>query len=277
MTSGLREIAARYSALVVDVWGVLTDGETPFAGAAAALVHARAAGLRVVLASNTSRDARNLRGLLRRIGIVDHAYDEVVTSGELAREALGAPGGAGGLRYVHLGSRQGTEWLAATGAREAAGVAAADLLVATGTLDGPAAEAAASRILTAGLHQGLPLLCANPDRAVELSGGRRVAVGVLADRYEDDGGLVQRLGKPDPALYRRCAVLRGRPPGRVLAIGDGFATDILGGHRMGFATALVTTGIHRAELASPGAPAALAALSERFGVAPTHVLERLRW
>jgi HAD superfamily hydrolase (TIGR01459 family) len=274
---GLRDIATRYAALVVDVWGVLTNGDEAFTGAVTALVQARSAGLRVVLASNTSRDAANLRCLLRRLGIVDEAYDELVTSGELARKELAGPAYAGARRYVHLGSRQNTEWLAASGASEAPDVAAADLLVATGTLDAPGDESAAARILAAGLRRGLPLLCANPDRAVALADGRRVAVGVLADRYEAAGGPVRRFGKPEPALYRRCAVSRGVRADRVLAIGDAFATDIVGGHRMGFATALIMAGIHQAELSGPDGPAALTALSERYGVAPTHVLESLRW
>ena len=69
------------------------------------------------------------------------------------------------------------------------------------------------------------------------------------------------LGKPNPAIYRRAlrhllerhAIAGPIRSSRVLAVGDNLRSDILGGNRMGFTTALVLTGVTAAHhLDQPG-------------------------
>jgi ribonucleotide monophosphatase NagD (HAD superfamily) len=65
------------------------------------------------------------------------------------------------------------------------------------------------------------------------------------------------VGKPYPPIYVRALDeierLAGRPvdPARVLAIGDGVPTDVLGARRMGLDCLFVTDGIHAAETQGP--------------------------
>ena len=49
---------------------------------------------------------------------------------------------------------------------------------------------------------GLPMICANPDLEVIRGGVRVLCAGPLALRYQELGGDVRWLGKPDPAIYR---------------------------------------------------------------------------
>ncbi|RYZ00449.1 MAG: TIGR01459 family HAD-type hydrolase, partial [Alphaproteobacteria bacterium] len=66
----------------------------------------------------------------------------------------------------------------------------------------------------------------------------------------EEGGQVISPGKPDEPIYRlafeRAAELAGRAiaPGRVLAIGDGPATDVLGANRQGIDALFIGGGIH---------------------------------
>ena len=53
--SGMAEVASRYDGFLVEQWGVLHDGTTPYPGAIACLERLRAVGKRVVLLSNSGR------------------------------------------------------------------------------------------------------------------------------------------------------------------------------------------------------------------------------
>ena len=97
---------------------------------------------------------------------------------------------------------------------------------------------------------GLPMLCANPD--VQFRQGDRLiwSAGSLAAIYEQEGGKVIRPGKPDDPIYRlaidkaEAIVGRSIPPERVLAIGDGPITDVLGANRQGYDALFIGGGIH---------------------------------
>ncbi|MFM9701258.1 HAD hydrolase-like protein, partial [Streptomyces europaeiscabiei] len=87
---------------------------------------------------------------------------------------------------------------------------------------------------------------------------------------------------PHAPVYARCFALLGiADPGRVLAVGDSFRTDITGARAAGRGALLITGGIHRQDLAeawghSPD-PARLAALSARYGVAPDAAIATFAW
>jgi len=55
-------------------------------------------------------------------------------------------------------------------------------------------------------------------------------------------------GKPEPTMYQMVFDQLGLPPQRVLAVGDRFETDIVGGQRAGCQTALVLSGVTTFEM-----------------------------
>jgi len=55
-------------------------------------------------------------------------------------------------------------------------------------------------------------------------------------------------GKPEPTMYQMVFDQLGLPPQRVLAVGDRFETDIVGGQRAGCPTALVLSGVTTFEM-----------------------------
>jgi ribonucleotide monophosphatase NagD (HAD superfamily) len=98
-------------------------------------------------------------------------------------------------------------------------------------------------------------VCANPDRVVQRGNKLIYCAGALADLYEELGGDVAMCGKPYAPIYASTLAgaerLHGKPldMGRVLAIGDGIPTDVLGANRQGLDVLFVASGIHGKEAA----------------------------
>ena len=93
-------MAGRYRGFILDLWGVIHDGVTPYPGAIDCLHRLKAGGARVVLLSNAPRRAHTAAAGLRALGIGTDLYDGLVTSGEATWVALAAHPGA---RIYHLG------------------------------------------------------------------------------------------------------------------------------------------------------------------------------
>ena len=83
-----REITAQYDVVLCDVWGVLHNGVEAFAFASEALAEARAAGLTVVLITNSPRPFPGVKVQIRGLGVLDESYDRIVTSGDVSRALI---------------------------------------------------------------------------------------------------------------------------------------------------------------------------------------------
>ena len=88
MIDGLESIAARYDAILSDVWGVLIDGQRHFPRAADALRHFRAKGGFVVLITNASRPDDEVRRQLLAMGLPQDCFDDLVSAGELTLQEI---------------------------------------------------------------------------------------------------------------------------------------------------------------------------------------------
>jgi HAD superfamily hydrolase (TIGR01459 family) len=276
----VRELVGRYDAVLCDVWGVLHDGRSVFTGAPDALIELRRSGVAVVLLTNMPRPSSQVPAALDRLGFPEDAWDAIVTSGDAIRGELArrAPGPV--LRLGRDGDRGlweglGLEFVADP---ERAGFAAIAGLRTTA--ETPADYASSLR---AARDRDLELLCANPDLQIMSGGTLRWCAGAVADSYSALGGRVVQAGKPHEAIYVRAfealAALAARviPRERVLAIGDGPATDLLGANRQGIDALFIATGIHGDSLMTgdevnlPRVHGVLGAA----GVSATYVMPRL--
>lgn len=241
------ELAGRYDAVLCDVWGVLHDGRTVFPGAGDALVGLRAAGVCVVLLTNMPRPSSTMPAALDRLGFPDAAWDAIVTSGDAIRSELAtrAPGPVHRLgRHTDVGLWEDL------GLHFVDDLAGARFLAMAGLRDGDETPDDYRGVLRAARDLDLELLCANPDVQI-MSGGRLLwCAGAVAEAYADLGGRVVQVGKPHAPIYDRAfetlATVSGRavPRERVLAIGDGPATDLLGANQQGLDSLFIATGIH---------------------------------
>jgi HAD superfamily hydrolase (TIGR01459 family) len=276
----LEDVSKAYSAILCDVWGVVHNGERHFPAAALALATARAAGIPVVLITNSPRRSADVVAQMNAIGVPPSAYDRVVTSGDVTRDLIAE----GPRKIFHIGDdRQSTLYdgldVELVEEFEASGV------VCTGLFDDEVEKPEDYTELLRRLRaRNLPFICANPDIVVER--GERIiwCAGALARDYAQLGGRTLIAGKPYVPIYnlamKEVAEILGRPVerGQVLAIGDGMMTDVKGAADNGFDVLYVSGGIHARDYgdALQPDPARLAAFLEKHGYRPVAVIPRLR-
>jgi HAD superfamily hydrolase (TIGR01459 family) len=279
MIDTLDAIADRYRAIFCDVWGVLHNGIHPFPDAVAALKRARDRGIAVVLITNAPRPWNGVREQLDIIGVADHAWDRIVTSGDVTRALIGE----GPRRVFHLGPDR--DMMIYDGLDvDLVEEFEASAVVCTGLFDDETETPADyADMLVRMRARNLPFVCANPDIVVERGDRLIWCAGALARDYGQLGGRTLIAGKPHRPIYEAAlaaaADLLGEEVDRsqVLAIGDGVLTDVKGAADNGLDVLYVTAGVHAAEYGDGHVPdmARLAAFLERHGYAPVAAMPRL--
>lgn len=282
--AGVREVAQDYDAFIVDLWGVIHDGDRLYPGVVEALARLRVDGRKTCLLSNVPRRLPAVRSRLRGMGLHDDAYDHLMSSGEMTYAALADRSTedhkALGDRFLHLGGPGDGDVVDGLAYEKVATMATADFVLNSGIRSPDETVAHLEELLTEAADRSLPMVCANPDLVVMRGGRLGLCAGAIAARYEEVGGEVIYHGKPTHGVYDRCLDLLGHPdPTRILAIGDSFRTDIRGAAAMGFDSLFVTHGIHADELLTDGKPdgRAIAEAGSREGARPTYAIGSLIW
>jgi HAD superfamily hydrolase (TIGR01459 family) len=280
--TGFGPLAAQYDGFILDLWGVIHDGVTPYPGAADCLRALRDAGKPVVLLSNAPRRAAVAAKALRAMGIGDELYTGIMTSGEATHLALSNPAADPwfarlGPRVFHLGPERDRNVIDGLPLVRVETPGEADFVVNTGPDDlGSQTEVADFfPVLEACRAAGLPMICANPDLEVIRGGVRVICAGALAQHYARLGGDVRWLGKPDAAIYAPVLAMLGVDRTRVLAVGDALRTDIAGADSAGIDSCWVLGGIHGAELG--GDPHKIEAAAAAAGLSPVACLPGFVW
>ena len=278
---GMAPLAAEYDGFILDLWGVIHDGVRPYPDAADCLRRLRDAGRRCVLLSNAPRRAHAAEAMLAEMGLGPDLYAGLLTSGEAAHLALRDRTdpwfAALGARVWHLGPERDRNVMDGLGLQQVATPGQAQFVLNTGPDDhrGPTSLAPFEAVLQDCARHALPMLCANPDLEVIRDGVRVICAGALAERYQQLGGAVCSLGKPDPAIYHPVLAMLGTARERTLAVGDSLRTDIAGAAAAGIASCWVLGGVHAEALGNDhGAAAAEAA---RAGLAPAAMVPRFVW
>ncbi len=281
------EISDRYDAAFVDLWGCMHNGLTAFPAAVAAMQGFRSRGGKVVLLTNAPRPRGPVAAQIARLGIPADAWDVIATSGDSARAAMYR--GAVGEKVYFIGEDHDQAFftplrlidnpVAVTQVR----LTDAQGIVCCGPTDPHADPSVHRSTFLYAIQKGLKLLCANPDIVVDRGESREWCAGALAALYTEMGGDSLYFGKPHPPIYdlarRRLARLEGATGDpRILCIGDGIRTDILGAMGEDYDSLFITGGLAAAETLTDihPDPAALAAHSEREQLEPTFAIGFLR-
>lgn len=253
----LDAIAGDYDALLCDMWGVVHNGRRHFPEACAALARARAAGKIVLLVSNVPKPRDPIPAQLDRIGLPADCWDAIVTSGDAIRAELAkrAPG------PMHRIGPQSDRILWDGLGLEFSDLDAAHFLGISGlnyeTRDDRPDNYA--DMLARARARDLELLCANPDIVVRWGDELIWCAGALARDYAALGGRVVMAGKPHAPIYdlayAELEQIAGRPfaKARILAIGDGVATDIKGANAQQVDSLFIASGMHGEALWTDGA------------------------
>jgi HAD superfamily hydrolase (TIGR01450 family) len=251
-------LAAGYRGIVLDLDGVVYLGDEVVPAAPAALEGVRGLGVRLAFVTNNSfRPPERVAEKLGHLG-VKAAAEEVLTSANATVRLLGGEDGLDGTRVLVLGGPGLRQALEDAGARllDAAAWREAEV-VAVGfdpdlTYDRVRAAALAIRA-------GARFVGSNPDTTLPTPEGFWPGAGATLAMLRAATGVPPEVaGKPERALFETAAAAIG--PGPYLMVGDRADTDLDGAHRLGWATALVLSGVVTA--------ADLPALT----VAPDHLL-----
>ena len=286
--SSIAELSGRYDALLCDLWGCLHNGVAPYPAAIAALRAFRAAGGTVVLLTNAPRPNPAVRRHLLGMGAPEDAFDGIVSSGDATRAEVASL--KHGRRLHAIGpSRDTSLWEGLP--VELTDIHDADAILCTGLNDDETETPEDYRdALCAAAARNLPFICANPDIVVDRGEKRLYCAGAIAQVYEQLGGSVVLCGKPHAPIYalalEELRRLRGAAvdPTRVLTVGDGIATDVLGAEQAGLDCVFVTGGLAMEEVAvDPRAPdpehpdpARLSEYLARHNRSPAFAIGRLR-
>jgi HAD superfamily hydrolase (TIGR01459 family) len=272
--------------VILDLWGVVHDGHTPYPGAPETLARLMAAGKKVVMLSNAPRRSQAVIDGMTAMGIDRALYTDVLSSGEMAWRALHDRDDdwlrALGRDCLHIGPERdrglfdGLELERIDEPRPGA------FILNTGPWRDEETLDDFRDVLDRAAALAMPMICANPDLEVIRGGNRLICAGALAEHYAELGGDVRSYGKPHAAAYEACLRLMGLADmTRLLAIGDSFATDIKGANAAGIDAVLVTSGIHGDELglAFGEMPdgARLAAVAAARGVRLAAAVPALHW
>jgi len=279
----LGELAGRYDVLLCDIWGVIHNGRESFPEPCAALSRWCETVGPVVLISNSPRPSPEVVAQLDGLGVPRGAYSALISSGDVTRHLLAerAPGPA-----YKIGPDRDAPLYAGTGVVFAP-LEDAAFIACTGPVDDDVETPEDYRaVLTRAAALKLPMICANPDKVVQRGDRLVYCGGALAELYQTLGGAVIMAGKPHAPIYRealtQAADLKGGPidPSRVLAIGDGIATDIAGANTQSLDVLFIPAGIHGAETRGPHGgldPAAVERLLAAAGAHAAYAMDALAW
>ena len=224
--------------------------------AVSALQEYRKTGGIVVFVTNSPRPRAGVTKQLIHFGVPEDAYDAIATSGDSARSAMYT--GVVGQKVWHYGPITDSRFFDPLNILEnpveitRVPLVDATGIVCTGPFD-PEADPETWRLdLEIALEKNLKLLCANPDIIVDRGDIREWCAGAVAKMYSDMGGESLYFGKPHAPIYdlarRRLHKLGNEiPDNRILAIGDGIATDVKGGIDEGIDSLFISGGLAAAE------------------------------
>jgi HAD superfamily hydrolase (TIGR01459 family) len=271
--SSIATIAARYDALLLDLWGVVHDGTHLYPGAKEAMTQLKKAGKKIILVSNAPRRSHKAITVLGQLGVTPDLYDHVITSGELGYQWLAGGNADWGKRYYYIGPGKDADILHGLDYVRTDDLRQCDFLLNVGFGSEEEQAADFAQLLRSAAAQGLPMLCLNPDlEVVKITGERFACAGVLAADYEKFNGAVTYFGKPFAAVYDYCLkYLAPTDESHILAVGDGIMTDIKGAVDFGLDAVLVTGGIFKKD------EHAIEALCEKHGAVPRYIMPALAW
>ncbi len=247
------EAASDYEYLIFDVWGVVHDGTSAYAGVVDAIKTLRNSGKKICFLSNAPRRSFKVAEVLKKYGITSDLYDFILTSGEATFLDLQKNEDENykkfGQNYFYIGPQKDLDLLDGLNYKITSDASAADFAVATGFDGDNSVLAEKMPQLLQAAQYNLPLICVNPDLiVVKQNGLELICAGVLANEYKKLNGEVLYYGKPFAAVYHKVCELfntsdKSKMLGKMLAIGDGMETDIKGAVDFGIDSVLITGGI----------------------------------
>lgn len=279
--TNLEKQISKYDYYILDIWGVIHDGDKLYPSVLEKLELLRKHNKNICFLSNAPRRAQNVEKILNNLGVTNNYYDFIMSSGEAIFMSLENYFKEG--KYYYLGPKKDQDLLnGKNGFTQSQNLEEADFVIVTGFVNDITPNIEEEFKILDKIHSyNLPMICANPDIIVIKQDGRELfCAGLIAKKYSEIGGKVLYFGKPYKTVYD--VVMQKynlKDKSKILAIGDGVETDILGANNFNIDCALVTGGILSNELNVKYGEIAditqVKILLDKYKVNPTYLLSGL--
>lgn len=81
---GIEEVAKDHDIFLLDMWGVMHDGTTPYEGVVDCVEKLKKAGKEMIILSNSSKRKENSFKMLSKLGFDPNDFSQVITSGDVS-------------------------------------------------------------------------------------------------------------------------------------------------------------------------------------------------
>jgi len=243
------EIAHNYDYFILDIWGVIHDGNYTYPFVVDRLKTLKKLNKKICFLSNAPRRQIKVVKILENLGITNDLYDFIITSGEASYLYLKKNQNNNFSEfkenYYYIGPKKDIDLLDGLDYKMVDEASKANFVIATGFDNEFSVLEEKLPQLKNAIKYNLPMICVNPDVVViRQSGHESICAGVLANAYKKMGGKVIYFGKPYDLVYKKVLELFSvNDKKRILVVGDGIETDILGANNNEIDSALIGGGI----------------------------------
>jgi HAD superfamily hydrolase (TIGR01450 family) len=243
VTGGPAPLAGGYRSVAFDLDGTIYLEDEVVPAAPGTLRAVRELGVRVAFVTNNAmRPPAAVVEKLAGLGI-KATVEEVLTSSQATVTLLGGEAALRGRGVLVVGGPGLREAMAGAGARLLQPEAWRDAEIVTAGLD-PDLTYDKARAAVLAIAAGARFVGSNPDASLPTPAGPWPGAGaVLAFLSTASGRRPEIAGKPERAMFEAIAAALG--PGPRMMVGDRVDTDLAGAQALGWATALVLTGVTR--------------------------------
>lgn len=266
------QFANNYDAFILDLWGVIHDGQKLYPGVAECLMELLAKDKQILFLSNAPRRSEKVMNVLTKFGIQRESYITAISSGEIGYHIIKNTE-TPESNFIYIGPDKDRDLMDGSGFKVTDDTYKATFAIATGFDGDESTLEEKLPIIEQCLNAGLRLYCVNPDRkVVRQDGSSQLCAGIIGEYYAEQGGQTRMIGKPYPEVYDGCfGILDEIPKEKIIAVGDNLDTDILGANLSGIDSALCLGGILANEERE------LDDLMKEAGAEPTYTIPSFRY
>ena len=252
----LSDIVEQYEAFILDQWGVMHDGFKGYPDAISCIKKLIELDKKLIIISNSSKRKKTTIKKLPKLGFNPNNFIEVMTSGEMIWQCLYTRTDplikklSKNCYYLSdLKNKDELEFKDGLNFNFVKDINKADFILACSinknytTLD-------YVPLIKQAIENNILFICANPDfETIETSSiNSNICMGTIAKLYNDLGGDVFMLGKPNTKIYLEATKnIKEIKKSKILAIGDSVHHDIQGAINFGIDSLLISSGLHSLE------------------------------
>ena len=263
----ISQVASNYDVIVLDQYGVLHDGTSPYTGAIECLINLNNSGSRLAVLSNSGKRSASNAARISSMGFATSLFDVIMTSGEaLWNDILTGTIIERSFFPVESCPDDAIKWANGLDIQFEDSIKTSEALLLMGLPDGHSTRQWQD-ILNQALSANLTIYCSNPDISSPRAGAQLVtSPGALAHAYTKRGGRVVFYGKPHRVIFEGLKQTLGAK--RFLMVGDSLKHDIAGGQAAGWDTLLVQGGLYASEFQHSDHDTVLSQLLAKIGCQP---------